>query len=91
MPRIIITHPVADVDRWLKPEHKQERAAAVAEMGGKNARDFVAQDGSNAITLIADVEDSNALSAALASPSPETMALMEKHGVQQPFAVYIEK
>jgi intracellular sulfur oxidation DsrE/DsrF family protein len=88
---MIITHPVADVDHWLKPEHKQERAAAITEMGGKNARDFVAQDGSNAIAVIADVDAVDALLAALASPSPEHLATMEKHGVQTPFAVYIEK
>jgi hypothetical protein len=88
---MIITHPVADVAHWLKPEHKRERAAAIAEMGGQNARDFVAQDGSNAIAVIADVEDTAAVLSALASPSPEHMAAMEKHGVKPPFSVYIEK
>ena len=43
MPRVIITHAVQDVDRWLAG--KAERHAVLP--GVKNAADLVAMDGSN--------------------------------------------
>jgi hypothetical protein len=43
MPRIVITHDVQDVERWLRG--KAERAAAFP--GGRNVTDLVASDGSN--------------------------------------------
>jgi hypothetical protein len=91
MPKIIITHAVADVANWLKPEHKDERHSAIRQMGGSGVRDHVAQDGSNSIALSADIAEVDALLAALASPPDALKALMDKHGVLPPFAVYIEK
>jgi hypothetical protein len=44
MPRMVITHDVADIDRWLKG--KAERAAAIGS-AGTNVTDYVALDGSN--------------------------------------------
>ena len=41
MPRIVITHAVADIERWL--EGKAERAAAIESGSGSNVTDFVAQ------------------------------------------------
>ena len=43
MPRIVITHAVQDIDRWLKG--KAERAAALP--GAADGTGLVATDGSN--------------------------------------------
>ena len=89
MPRMVITHGVVDVDTWL--QFKSERAASVAAMGGANAVDLVALDGSNAVAVAADVDDVAAMMAGLASPPPELAAVMEKHGVLPPLVAYVEK
>ncbi len=88
MPKIVITHAVVDVERWLKG--KAERAAAISEFA-TNVTDHVAMDGSNTIAITADVHDLAGAQAMMASPSPETAAAMERHGVLPPLAVYIEK
>ncbi len=88
MPRIVVTHAVVDIPRWL--EGKAERAAAIESGSGSNVTDHVAADGSNNIAVTADVADLDAMNAMLASPSPEDSALMEKHGVVPPFTAYIE-
>ena len=89
MPKMIITHNVVDVDTWLS--FKEERAGAIAAMGGSKVVDHVAQDGSNAVALSANVEDVAAVLAGLASPPPELHAAMERHGVLPPLTVYVEK
>ncbi len=89
MPKMIITHGVVDVDNWLR--FKSERADAIAGMGGANAVDHVAHDGSNAVAISADVADVAGVMASLASPPPEVGAAMEKHGVLPPLVVYVEK
>jgi len=89
MPKMIITHNVVDVDTWLS--FKEERAGAIAAMGGSKVVDHVAQDGSNAVALSANVEDVAAVLAGLASPPPELHAAMERHGVLAPLTVYVEK
>jgi hypothetical protein len=91
MPKLIITHAVADVSNWLKPEHKEERAAAIGKMGGSSVQDFVAQDGSSAVAVSTEVEDVAALLATLAAPPDDMKAVMASHGVQPPFAVYVAK
>lgn len=89
MPKIITTHGVEDVSNWLKG--KSERADAIGAMGGSNVQDFVAQDGSNAVAICAEVDDVAKVLATLASPPPEMAATMAKHGVLPPLTVYIEK
>ena len=89
MPKIVVTHSVVDVDKWL--QGKSERADAIASMGGSNVVDHVAQDGSNTIAISADVEDVATVIATLASPPAEMAAAMEKHGVLPPLAVYVAK
>jgi hypothetical protein len=84
VPRIVITHAVVDIERWLKG--KGDRAAAI----GTNVIDYVAQDGSNNIAITADVQDIDAAQAMLASPPPEIAAKMEEHGVIPPLTAYIE-
>ena len=55
MPKVVITHAVQDIDRWL--QGKSERAAAIESGTGSNVIDYVAQDGSNNIAICADVSD----------------------------------
>jgi len=88
MPKIVIIHPVVDIERWLKG--KAERAAVIGEYA-TNVTDFVAMDGSNNIAITADVHDLAGAQAMMASPSPEDAATMERHGVVQPVTAYIEK
>ena len=88
MPRIVATHAVEDLPRWLAG--KAERAAEIVSGSGSNVVDHVAQDGSNNVAISADVSDLAALESMLSSPSPETVALMQSHGVVQPIVVYIE-
>ena len=88
MPKVVITHAVQDIDRWL--QGKAERAAAIESGTGSNVTDFVAQDGSNNIAITADVADVGALEGMLASPPPDVLAAMESHGVVQPISAYVE-
>jgi hypothetical protein len=88
MPRVVITHAVEDVQRWLNG--KAVRAAAIESGSGSNVTDYVAQDGSNNIAVTADVGDLAAMGAMLASPSPEVLAAMQEHGVVPPITAYVE-
>ena len=88
MPKVVITHAVEDIDRWL--QGKAERAAAIESGTGSNVTDHVAHDGSNNIAVTADVSDLAAMQEMLASPSPETLAAMQAHGVIQPISAYVE-
>jgi hypothetical protein len=87
MPKMVMTHAVVDVERWLGG--KEARAAALGAVGA-NVTDYVASDGSNNIALTADVHDMDAAKAMISSPPPEVVALMEQHGVVQPITAYIE-
>ena len=88
MPKMVITHKVVDVDRWLKG--KAERVAASAPFG-TNSTDYVALDGSNNVAITVDIEDMAAAQAMMASPPPEVAAQAERHGVLPPLTTYIEK
>ncbi|HET7745262.1 MAG TPA: hypothetical protein VFK76_11020 [Gaiellaceae bacterium] len=88
MPRIVATHAVVDVNRWL--EGKAERAAAIESASGSNVIDYVAADGSNNIAITADVADVDAMNAMMASPPPEVADAMERHGVVPPITAYLE-
>jgi hypothetical protein len=88
MPRVVITHAVEDVERWLNG--RAGRAAAIESGSGSNVTDFVAHDGSNNIAVSADVSDLSALQAMLASPPPEVAARMAEHGVIAPLTLYVE-
>jgi hypothetical protein len=57
MPKVVFTHAVVDVDRWLKG--KADRVAAL----GSNVVDYVAEDGSNNIAISVDVDDLAAMQA----------------------------
>ena len=88
MPKVVITHAVQDLDRWL--QGKAERAAAIESGTGSNVTDYVAQDGSNNIAITADVADVDAMTSMLGAPPAEVVARMEAHGVVQPLTMYIE-
>lgn len=88
MPRIVVTHAVVEVERWLAG--KSERADTISAYA-TDVTDHVAADGTNQIAITADVHDMAGLEAMLASPPAEAMAAMERHGVIPPLTVYIEK
>ena len=88
MPKVVITHAVEDIDRWL--QGKAERAAAIEGGTGSNVTDYLAQDGSKNIAVTADVADVDAMKSLLTAPSAEVAATMEAHGVVHPLTAYIE-
>ncbi len=88
MPRMVITHDVVDIERWL--EGKEERSAALSAVGA-DVTDFVAADATNRIAVSATIHDMAALQGMLDAPPPEVAAQMESHGVVPPLTVYIEK
>ncbi len=87
--KMIGMHNVVDVDKWLS--FKADRAGAIGSMGGSNVVDLVAQDGSNAVAIVADVDDADAMIAAMAAAPPELQAAMHEHGVVPPLVFYVEK
>jgi len=87
--KIVLTHAVEDVERWLG--FKKERAASIEAMGGSNVTDHVAADGSNNVAISADVADVGAFQKGLASPPPELGETMARHGVIQPVVAHVEK
>jgi hypothetical protein len=88
MPKVVITHAVQDIDRWL--QGKAERAAAIESATASNVTDYVAQDGSKDVAITADVADIEPLKSMAAAPTAEALALMDAHGVVQPITIYIE-
>ena len=88
MPKVVLTHAVVEIDRWLRG--KAERAAAIESAFGSNVvTDYVANDGSNNVAVSADVQDVEAMQTLLASPPSDVLALMEKHGVVPPITAYV--
>ena len=86
MPRIVITHAVRDLDRWLRG--KAERAAALP--GVADITDLVAMDGSRQAAVVFEIDNLDALNALLSSVSPEIAAQAESHGVIMPMTVYVQ-
>jgi hypothetical protein len=89
MPKMVITHGVADVETWLS--FQQERAESIAALGGQNPVDLPAQDGSNVVAVMMDTDDPAAMMAALASPPADLAATMQRHGVLPPLTIYLER
>ena len=88
MPKMVITHAVVEIDRWLKG--KAERVEIISKYA-TNVTDHVAVDGSNSVAITADIHDMEGLQELMASPSPEDTAAQERHGVIQPITAYLEK
>jgi hypothetical protein len=89
MTKVVLTHAVEDVERWLS--FKDERAASIESMGASNVVDHVAADGSRNVAISMDVADMDAIQAGLASPPPELAAAMQRHGVIPPVTAHVEK
>jgi hypothetical protein len=87
MPRIVITHAVKDVERWLQGH--DERHAALP--GIANGADLAALDGSPQAAFTFEIGDVGALTAMLADLPPEVAAQAESHGVVMPMTVYVER
>jgi hypothetical protein len=88
MPKVVITHKVADVENWLK--FHAERVAQLSPFA-TNLHEHVAMDGSKNVALTMDVHDTAALQSALASPSPDLGDAMQRHGVIPPVVAHVEK
>jgi hypothetical protein len=88
MPKMVITHAVVDIERWL--QGKAERAAEFGPFA-TSVTDHVATDGSNNVAITADIHDIAGAQAAMNSPSSEGAAAAERHGVVPPVTAYIEK
>ena len=88
MTKMVITHAVENVERWLG--FKKERADALAPIA-TNVTDHTALDGSNNVAVTMDVHDMAGAQALLTSPSPELVAAMDRHGVIPPLTAHIEK
>jgi hypothetical protein len=88
MPKVVISHKVEDVERWLKG--KADRVAAFSPFA-HNITDHVSADGSNHVAITADVHDMAGAQAMMDSPSPEAAAAAQRHGVIQPVSMFIEK
>ena len=87
MPRVVITHAVNDIERWLSGA--AERAAALP--GATDVCDLVAMDGSNHAGVAFDIDDVGALQAMLSSMPPELAGQAESHGVVvSTMAVYVQ-
>jgi hypothetical protein len=89
MPKIVITHKVADVEKWLG--FKSERAAAIGDLGGTNVIDHVDTEGGDVIAITCEMADVDAALAAVKSPPPELGAVMEKHGVVPPLTIFVAR
>ncbi len=83
MPRIVITHPVEDVEKWVS--HKDERAAFFADYGS-DVVDFLPTDGSKNIAVSVNVRDMEGLQAALETPGAKEIE--KSHGVLEPISVF---
>jgi hypothetical protein len=88
MPKVVMTHKVVEIERWLKG--KEERAAAIADYAS-DVTDYVAMDGSNEVAISADIHDMAGAQAMMASPSEDVAKQAESHGVIPPITVYIER
>jgi hypothetical protein len=89
MARIVVIHDVQDLDDWLK--YKTERADVLATTGVTDVVDHVAHDGSKTVAITANSDDVDAIVAATASPAPELMDAMQRHGVIPPLKIFVGK
>jgi hypothetical protein len=88
MPKVVMTHNVVEIERWLKGKH--ERVAAMAAYAS-DVTDHVAMDGSNQVAITADIHDLAGAQAMMASPPADVAAQAERHGVLPPITVYVER
>jgi hypothetical protein len=89
VPKIVITHKVANVDKWLS--FKSERAAAIGDLGGTNVVDHVDAEGGDVVAITCEMADMDSALAAVKSPPPELGSVMEKHGVVPPLTIFVAR
>ena len=89
MPKVVITHGVADMDTWLRG--KSERAEAIGGLGGTNVVDHVAAGEDKMVAITFDTDDVDAVMTTLAAPPAEMADTMERHGVVPPLMAYVER
>ena len=85
MPRIVVTHEVKDVKHWASKG--DERVEVLAPLG-TDVVSYVAADGSNRIAVSANIHDMEGMM--VMSQTPESVAMMESHGVIPPIVFHIE-
>lgn len=85
MPRIVVSHEVKDVKHWASKG--DERVEALAPFGTEVVS-YVAADGSNRVTVSANIHNMEGLMAWM--QTPEAAAAMESHGVLQPVVFHLE-
>jgi hypothetical protein len=74
MPTIMITHDVADTDRWLASPKREQ---ILPSLGASNIRTFVNPQDRTKVGLVMDIRDLDALFAALEKPSDELAEAMK--------------
>jgi hypothetical protein len=74
MPTIMVTHDVTDTDHWLSSPKREE---ILPSLGVSNIRTFVSPQDRSKVGLVMDIEDLDALFAALENPSPELADAMK--------------
>ena len=67
-----------------------EHADALFGMGGRHVVDHVAHDGTKRVAVSVEIDDVEAMLAAIDSPPPD-LGAMERHGVIPPLMVYVER
>jgi hypothetical protein len=79
MPTLIAHHQVTDTDHWLSSPKRDE---VLGPLGASNIRTFVDNQDRSQVAVLMDVEDVDALLAAIANPSAELAAAMEHDTVR---------
>ena len=85
MPRIVATHEVKDVKHWAS---KGDERVEIIGQFATEVVSYIAADGSNRVTVSANVHDMEGLMAWM--QTPEAAAAMESHGVLPPPVFHIE-
>ena len=89
MAKLVLTHNVADVEKWLS--FKAERAESIGKLGGSNVQDYVSAEGSNAVAVTCEIDDVETALTTVGSPPPDLAEVMGRHGVLPPLSAYIER
>lgn len=85
MPKIVITHDVADVEKWTSKNSMDALQKAFAPYA-TDVVAYVAADGSNRVAVAANIHDMEGMMAF--AQTPEAAANMEVGGVIQTSLVY---
>jgi hypothetical protein len=82
---MVVTHEVKDVKHWAS---KGDERVEVLAPFGTNVVSYVAADGSNRIAVSANIHDMEGMM--VMSQTPESVAMMEAHGVIPPIVFHLE-